>query len=188
MATTADIKKGLTIAFKNDIYTIIDFLHVKPGKGGAFVRTKLKSVTTGRVIDQTFNSGEEIHPVRVERRKAQFLYADDSGLHFMDQETFDQITLDAQLVGGRQFLKEGEMVEIAFHSETGQPLSCELPTHVVLEVLSAEPGVKGDTANNPMKKAVLETGAEIMVPLFVEAGIKVKVDTRTGEYVERVRS
>ncbi|MCS6917476.1 MAG: elongation factor P [Chitinophagales bacterium] len=187
MATTADIKKGITLNFKNDIYLVLDFQHVKPGKGGAFVRTRLKSLTSGKIIDQTFNSGEEISLVTVQRRKYQYLYNDDAGYHFMDQNTFDQVTLDADLITGKEFLKEGQEVEIVFHSETERPLSCELPVHVVLTVDYAEPAVKGDTANNPMKKARLETGADILVPMFVESGIKIKVDTRTGEYVERVK-
>jgi elongation factor P len=187
MATTTEIRKGLTIDFKNDLYTVVDFQHVKPGKGGAFVRTKLKSVTSGKVIDQTWNSGEEIFPVRVERKKYQFLYKDDGGYNFMDQTTFEQVTLDEAMVSGHEFLKEGQEVEIAFHAETDKPLSCDLPTHVILEITYAEPAVKGDTANNPMKKANLETGAEIMVPMFVDSGIRVKIDTRTGEYVERVK-
>ncbi|MEO5675896.1 MAG: elongation factor P [Chitinophagales bacterium] len=187
MATTTDIRKGLTIDFKNDLYTIVDFQHVKPGKGGAFVRTKLKSVTTGKVIDQTWNSGESISPVQVQRRKYQYLYKDDTGYSFMDQNTFDQVTLSEEMVVGHEYLKEGQEVEIAFHSQTDKPLTCELPVNVILEITSAEPAVKGDTANNPMKKAQLETGAEILVPMFVNEGIKVKVDTRTGEYVERVK-
>lgn len=188
MATTQDIKKGLTIDYKNDLYTIVDFQHVKPGKGGAFIRTKLKSVTTGKVVDQTWNSGETINPVRVSRKKYQYLYKDDSGYNFMDQNTFEQVTLDEEMVTGHEFIKEGQEVEISFHSETDKPLSCELPPFVILEITYSEPGVKGDTANNPMKKATLETGAEIHVPLFVDSGIKIKVDTRTGEYVERVKS
>jgi len=187
MATTTEIKKGLTIDFRNDLYTIVDFQHVKPGKGGAFVRTKLKNVKNGKVIDQTFNSGEEIFPVRVERKKYQYLYKDLSGYSFMDQNTFEQVTLAEEMVVGHEFLKEGQEVEIAFHSETGEPLSCDLPTHVILEITEVEPAVKGNTANNPMKKAVLETGAAINVPMFVDSGVKVKVDTRNGEYVERVK-
>src|SRR4030095_1081721 len=188
MATTTEIKKGLTIDFRNDLYTIVDFQHVKPGKGGAFVRTKLKNVKNGKVIDQTFNSGEEIFPVRVERKKYQYLYKDLSGYSFMDQNTFEQVTLAEEMVVGHEFLKEGQEVEIAFHSENEKPLTCELPPFVVLEITYSEPGVKGDTANNPLKRATLETGAEIHVPLFVEPGTKVKVDTRTGEYVERVKA
>ncbi|MBA2407412.1 MAG: elongation factor P [Chitinophagales bacterium] len=187
MATTQDIRKGLTIDYKNDLYTIVDFQHVKPGKGGAFIRTKLKSVTTGRVIDQTWNSGESITPVRVQRKKYQFLYKDESGYSFMDQNTFEQVTLEEDMVTGHEFLKEGQEVEISFHSETDKPLSCELPPFVILEITYSEPGVKGDTANNPSKKATLETGAVINVPLFVDSNIKIKVDTRTGEYVERVK-
>ena len=187
MATTQDIKKGLTIDYKNDLYTIVDFQHVKPGKGGAFIRTKLKSVTTGKVIDQTWNSGETINPVRVERKKYQYLYKDESGYNFMDQNTFEQVTLPEEMVTGHEFLKEGQEVEISFHSETDKALSCDLPSFVILEITYSEPGMKGDTANNPMKKATLETGAEISVPLFVDSGIRIKVDTRTGEYVERVK-
>jgi len=187
MATTTEIKKGLTIDFKNDLYTIVDFQHVKPGKGGAFIRTKLKSITSGKVIDQTWNSGEEIFPVRVQRRKYQYLYKDNSGYSFMDQNTFEQVTLAEEMVTGHEYLKEGQEVEISFHAETDKPLTCELPINVVLEITEAEGAVKGNTSNNPMKKAKLETGAEIMVPMFVDSGIKVKVDTRTGEYVERVK-
>lgn len=187
MATTADIKKGIAINFRNDIYLILDFQHVKPGKGGAFVRTRLKSLTSGKIIDQTFNSGEAIELVTVQRRKFQFLYHDEAGYHFMDQNTFEQVTLDADMVDGKEFLKEGQEVEIVFHADSDRPLSCELPLHVVLTVEYAEPAVKGDTANNPMKKATLETGAVVMVPMFVESGIRIKVDTRTGAYVERVK-
>jgi elongation factor P len=185
MATTTEIRKGLTIEFKNDLYTVVDFQHVKPGKGGAFVRTKLKSVKNGKVIDQTFNSGEEIFPVRVERKKYQYLYKDETGYNFMDQNTFEQISLTEEMVSGHEYLKEGQEVEISFHGEL--PLTCDLPPFVVLEITYSEPGMKGDTANNPMKKATLETGAEINVPLFVDSGIKIKVDTRSGEYVERVK-
>src|SRR5215471_15445624 len=149
MATTTEIKKGLTIDFKNDLYTIVDFQHVKPGKGGAFIRTKLKSVMTGKVIDQTWNSGEEIFPVRVERRKYQYLYRDEGGYNFMDQNTFEQVTLPEDMVAGHEFLKEGQEVEIAFHSETGATLTCDLPTHVILEITEAESAVKGNTSNNP---------------------------------------
>ncbi|MCY7409452.1 MAG: elongation factor P [Chitinophagales bacterium] len=187
MASTTDIKKGLTIDFKNDLYTIVDFQHVKPGKGGAFVRTKLKSITTGKVVDQTWNSGEQINPVTVSRRKYQYLYKDETGYSFMDQNTFDQVTLAEEMVVGHEFLKEGQDVEISFHAATDKPLTCDLPIHVILTLTYAEPAVKGDTANNPMKKATLETGAEILVPMFVNEGIKIKVDTRTGEYVERVK-
>ncbi len=185
--TTNEIRKGLTIEYNNDLYTIIDFQHVKPGKGGAFVRTKMKSATTGKSLDVTFNSGATINPVRIERRKCQFLYKDDSGYNFMDQTTFDQIAIDGDLIDGAEFLKEGQEVEIAFHAETEKPLSVDLPPFVILEITYSEPGVKGDTANNPMKAATLETGAIVQVPLFVDSGIKIKVDTRTKTYVERVK-
>jgi elongation factor P len=185
--TTNEIKKGLTIDYNNDLYTVVDFQHVKPGKGGAFVRTKLKSATTGKTIDVTFNSGATINPVRIERRKCQFLYKDDSGYNFMDQTTFDQIAIEEDLVDGAEFLKEGQEVEIAFHAETEKPLSVDLPPFVILEITYSEPGVKGDTANNPMKAATLETGAIVQVPLFVDSGIRIKVDTRTKTYVERVK-
>lgn len=187
MATTADIRNGLVINFNNDLFQITEFQHVKPGKGAAFVRTKLKSLTTGRVIDNTFNSGVTIYPVRVERRKFQFLYKDEAGFNFMDQETFDQINIDEKLVDGADLMKEGQEVEILINAENEVPLSCELPPFVELEVTYAEPGIKGDTANSPKKRVEVESGAKIMVPLFIDSGEKIKVDTRTREYVERVK-
>ena len=158
----------------------------RSGKGGAFVRTKLKSLTSGKVVDNTFNSGENIFPVSIERRKHQYLYKDETGYNFMDQNTFEQITIAEDMVDGHEFLKEGQEVEIMFHADTERVLNCELPAFVILEITYSEPGVKGDTANSPMKAATLETGAVIQVPLFVEPGIKVKVDTRNKSYVERV--
>jgi len=187
MATTQDIKKGLTIDYNNDLYTIIDFQHVKPGKGGAFIRTKLKSINSGKIIEQTFNSGATILPVRVERRPYQFLYKDESGYSFMDKNTFEQVTLNDDMIDNPEFLKEGQEVEITFHAENDLPLSCELPDFVNLTITYAEPGLKGDTANSPLKPATLETGAIIKVPLFVNEGELVKVDTRNKSYVERVK-
>lgn len=187
MATTADIRNGLVINYNNDLFQITEFQHVKPGKGAAFVRTKLKSLTTGRVIDNTFNSGVTIYPVRVERRKFQYLYKDEAGYNFMDQETFDQINLDEKLVEGSDLMKEGQEVEIVINADTETPLSCELPPFVELEVTYAEPGIKGDTANSPKKRVEVESGAKIMVPLFIDSGQKIRVDTRTREYVERVK-
>jgi elongation factor P len=187
MATTADIRNGLVINFNNDLFQITDFQHVKPGKGAAFVRTKLKSLTTGRVIDNTFNSGVTIYPVRVERRKFQYLYKDEAGFNFMDQESFDQINIDEKLVDGADLMKEGQEVEILINAENDVPLSCELPPFVELEVTYAEPGIKGDTANSPKKRVEVESGAKIMVPLFIDSGEKIRVDTRTREYVERVK-
>lgn len=187
MATTADFKNGLCIEFNNDLYTIVEFQHVKPGKGGAFVRTKLKSLTTGRILENTFNSGVKVTTARIERRPHQFLYKDDLGYHFMDSGTFDQITLQESLIENPQLLKDGQEVEIVVHAETETPLSCELPPFVILEITYAEPGLKGDTATNASKKATLETGAVIQVPLFINEGEKIKVDTRTNSYSERVK-
>lgn len=187
MANTADIRKGLCIDMNNDIWQIIDFQHVKPGKGNAFVRTKLKSLTTGKVLENTFPSGANINPVRVERRLYQYLYKDETGYNFMNQETFDQVTLDENMVDGKEFFKEGQEIDILFHAETEKPLFCELPPHIILEVTFAEPGVKGNTATNAFKNATVETGATIQVPMFVETGDVIKIDTRSFEYVERVK-
>ncbi len=187
MATTADIKNGLVIKFNNDLFSVIEFLHVKPGKGPAFVRTKLKSLTTGKVIDNTFNSGVNIFPVRVERRSFQYLYEEEFGYTFMDNETFDQITLNKEMVEGADLMKEGQEVEILINAESEQPISCEMPPFVELVVTYTEPGIKGDTANSPKKPATVETGATITVPLFIQNDEKIKVDTRTYEYVERVK-
>lgn len=187
MATTADFRNGLCIEYNNDLYTIIGFQHVKPGKGGAFVRTKLKSLTTGKVIENTFNAGVKITTARVERRPHQFLYKDDTGYHFMDINTFEQINLQEDMIENADLIKDGQEVEIVFHAETETPLSCDLPSFVELEVTYAEPGIKGDTATNTTKPAVMETGAEIQVPLFIDQGEKIKVDTRTRAYSERVK-
>lgn len=187
MATTSDIRNGLVLNYNNDLFQITEFQHVKPGKGAAFVRTKLKSLTTGRVIDNTFNSGVTIFPVRVERRKFQYLYKDEAGFNFMDQESFDQINLSEKIIDGADLMKEGQEVEILINAETDTPLSCELPPFVELEVTYAEPGMRGDTANSPKKRVEVESGAKIMVPLFIESGQKIKVDTRTRDYVERVK-
>jgi elongation factor P len=188
MASTSDIRKGLCIEFNNDIYSVVEFLHVKPGKGPAFVRTKLKSLSNGRVIDNTFPAGHKITTVRVERRVYQFLYNDDMGFHFMNTETYEQVMLDTNLIENPQFLKEGMDVDILFHAEKEIPLQMELPQHLILEVTYTEPGVKGDTATNTLKPATVETGAEVKVPLFINIGDKVKIDTATGNYIERVKS
>jgi elongation factor P len=187
MATTADIKNGLTIEFNDKLYQIVYFQHVKPGKGPAFVRTKLKSLDNGRVIDNTFTSGAKINPVRIERRPYQYLYKDDMGYNFMHLETFEQISMAEALIDGVEFLKEGQEVEIVFHAELETVLSCELPPLIVAEVTYTEPGLKGDTSTNALKPATIETGTSVMVPLFIEIGEKIKVDTRTKEYVERAR-
>jgi len=188
MATTADFKNGLCLEFNNDLYTIVQFQHVKPGKGGAFVRTKLKSLTSGKVIDNTFNAGEKINLARVERRPHQFLYSDDSGFHFMHNETYEQMSIQKDIINAPDLMKEGQYVEIVVHADTENPLSCELPPFVVLEVTYTEPGLRGDTASSTaLKPATVETGAKIYVPLFVNQGDKIKIDTRDKSYSERVK-
>ena len=187
MATTADIKNGMCLDFEGQYYFVVEFLHVKPGKGPAFVRTKLKNVKTGRVIDKTLNAGIRIDEVRIERRDYQFLYKDDLGYNFMDTETYEQISIEKNLINGVDFLKDGEMVEVVVHAESETVLYVDLPTHVVPEVTYTEPGLKGDTATNTLKPATVETGAEVRIPLFLNTGDKIKVDTRNGSYVERVK-
>ncbi|PLW95203.1 MAG: elongation factor P [Marinilabiliales bacterium] len=187
MANTSDIRNGLVIEHNNDLFVVVEFQHVKPGKGAAFVRTKLKSLTTGKVLQNTFPAGSKINIQRVERRSYQYLYKDGTSYNFMHNETYEQIPIEEELINAPQFLKEGQNVEIMFHAETESPMSCELPAFVVLEITYTEPGVKGDTATNTLKPATVETGASVNIPLFVEIGEKIKVDTRTGEYSERVK-
>lgn len=187
MATTSDIRNGMCMDYNNDIFVIVEFQHVKPGKGNAFVRTRLKSMTSGKVIENTFVAGHTINEVRVERRKVQYLYKDDMGYNFMNSETFEQESLSDKLIYNGEFLKEGMEIEVLYHAEKNTPLLAELPAHLVVEVTYTEPGVKGNTATNAMKMATIETGAEIKVPLFIEQGEKIKVDTRTREYIERVK-
>ncbi|KAA6314959.1 Elongation factor P, partial [termite gut metagenome] len=165
----------------------VEFLHVKPGKGAAFVRTKLKSVTNGRTIDKTFNAGVKIDEVRIERRPYQFLYQDDMGYNFMNQESFEQISIQKDLITGVDFLKEGEMVEVVSHAESETVLYAEIPVKVVLKITYAEPGVRGDTATNATKPATVETGATVRVPLFINEGELIEVDTRNGSYVGRIK-
>lgn len=187
MATTADFRNGLCIEFNNDLYTIVEFQHVKPGKGGAFVRTKLKNLKTGKILPNTFNAGVKVNIARVERRAYQFLYKDESGYHFMHSETFEQTFIPEEIINAPDLLKEGQEVEIVFHADTETPLQCELPPFVELEIVYSEPGVKGDTATNTLKPATLETGAIVNVPLFIETGEKIRVDTRDKSYSERVK-
>jgi len=188
MASTADFKNGMCIHYNNDLYTIIEFQHVKPGKGPAFVRTKLKSVTTGKVVDNTFSSGAKVETARIERRPYQFLYSDDLGYHFMHTETFEQFSLQGDLINSPDLLKENQEVEILFHDETETPLRCELPPFVEMEITYTEPGVKGDTTSTTaLKPATIETGSEIKVPLFVNNGDRIKIDTRDHSYVERIK-
>lgn len=187
MASTSEIKNGLCIEYNHDIFKVIEFLHVKPGKGAAFVRTKLKSLTNGKVLDNTFPSGHKIEIVRIERRTYQYLYDDEVGFNFMDNDTFDQIVIDKKLLDNAQFLKEGMEVEILFHADKEVPLTVDLPSNVVMEITYTEPGVKGDTATNSLKAATIETGAEVRVPLFVNQGDFIRIDTSTGDYIERVK-
>jgi len=187
MITTSDIKKGLCIKYSNDIYKIIEFLHVKPGKGPAFVRTKLKSVSTGKVVDNTFSAGHKIDDVRVENRKYQFLYKDGDTYHFMNNDDYNQIEVDKSQIDSDSFLKEGAVVTIIINSENSNILAVDMPQNVVLEVVESEPGVKGNTATNATKIAKLETGAKINVPLFINEGDKIKVDTDKGIYLERIK-
>ncbi|MBI3141409.1 MAG: elongation factor P [Bacteroidetes bacterium] len=187
MATTADIKNGLCIHYNNDIYQVIEFLHVKPGKGPAFVRTKLRSLTNGRVLDNTFSSGHRIETVRVERRSFQYLYREEAGFVLMDNETFEQVTIKEGLIENSNLMKEGMTVEMLINGATEEPLTAELPATVELEVTYTEPGLKGDTATNTLKPATVETGAEIKVPLFINTGDFVKIDTRNNTYLERVK-
>ncbi len=187
MASTSDIRNGLCIKYNHDIYKVIEFLHVKPGKGPAFVRTKLKSVTSGKVIDNTFSAGHKIDDVRVETHKFQYLYAEGDTFHFMNTEDYNQITLQKSTLDAPDLLKEGEVVTVIINSEDQMPLSVEMPASVILEVTATEPGVKGNTATNATKPATVETGAEVMVPLFINEGDKIKVETEKGTYKERIK-
>ncbi|MFW5850751.1 MAG: elongation factor P [Bacteroidota bacterium] len=188
MATTADFRNGLCIEYNNDLYTITQFQHVKPGKGAAFVRTKLKNVQTGKVLDNTFNAGVKVNVARIERRPHQYLYSDDMGYNFMNSETFDQISLSQDLINCPELLKEGQEVEIVVHADTENVLYAELPQTVVMEVIYTEPGLKGDTSSSTaLKSATVETNAEIMVPLFINQGDKIKINTEEKSYVERVK-
>lgn len=188
MATTADIKNGLCIKLNEKLYSIIEFQHVKPGKGPAFVRTKLRHIESGKVVDNTFSAGHKIDIVRIERRHYQFLYKEGEDYIFMNDESFEQINISPKLIDKPGFLQEGLMCEIMFHAEEETALIVDLPTYITATVTYTEPGVKGDTATNTMKPATIDSGAEIRVPLFIAIDEVIKVDTRTGVYVERVKS
>lgn len=187
MASTSDIRNGLCIRYNHDIFKIIEFLHVKPGKGPAFVRTKLKSVTTGKVIDNTFSAGHKIEDVRVETHKFQYLYNDGESYHFMNTEDYTQIALQEAALDRPDLMKEGEVVTVLINTEDNMPLSVEMPASVILEVSHTEPGVKGNTATNATKPATVETGAIVNVPLFINEGDKIKVETEKGTYKERIK-
>ena len=187
MATTADIRNGLCIELNNDILKVIDFKKFQVGRGSGKVWTKLKSTTSGKVLEHTFQSGHNITEVRVERRKFQFLYEEENGFVLMNQETYDQFTVGNDLIENGKFLKEGDTVDVLFHSVKETPLTVELPATVILAITYTEPGVRGDTATNSMKSATVEGGAEVRVPLFCDQGDLIKIDTVTGAYMERVK-
>ena len=185
MASTADIRNGVVLNMDGQLWTVIEFQHVKPGKGGAFVRTKVKNVMSGKVVDRTFNAGAKIETETVDRREFTYLYQDGDGYVFMDASDYDQITLSAAQVGdAANYLLENQTVTVALHN--GNPLYVELPASVVLEITYTEPGLQGDRSTGGTKPATVETGYQIQVPLFLETGTKVKVDTRTGDYLGRV--
>jgi elongation factor P len=185
MASTADFRNGMVIKYDGQVFRIVEFQHVKPGKGGAFVRTRLKNVETGSVIERTFRSGEKVDEIRLERTDAQYLYSDGEMLHFMNLENFDQFAMATERLGdARLYLKENETVQVLLHE--GDPFLVELPPHVNLAVKYTEPGMRGDTAQGGNKPAELETGLTVTVPLFIEVGDVLRVDTRNGQYVERV--
>jgi len=187
MATTSDIRNGLCIKYNNDIYKIVEFLHVKPGKGPAFVRTKLKSLSNGKVLENTFPAGRKIDDIRVETQKFQFLYPEGNEFHFMNTQDYNQISLQKEVLDAPELLKEGEIVTIIINTEDDMPLSVDMPASVILEITHTEPGVKGNTATNATKPATVETGATINVPLFINEGDKIKVDTSKSAYLERVK-
>ena len=187
MSNAQDIKNGTCIRLDGKLYYCIEFLHVKPGKGNTFMRTKLKEVVSGRVLDRRFNIGEKLEDVRVERRPFQFSYNEGDHYHFLNQETWDDVTIDKDLITGVDFLKEGMVIEVVSDASTETVLFAELPVKVELQVTYTEPGIKGDTATNTLKPATVETGAEVRVPLFINTGETIRIDTRTGEYMERVR-
>ena len=181
-----DIKNGTCIRLDGRLYFCIEFLHVKPGKGNTFMRTKLKDVVDGRVLERRFNIGEKLEDVRVERRDYQFLYVEGGDLIFMSNETFEQVPIARDLVTGVDFMKEGDTVSVVSDASTETVLYAEMPVKTTLKITYTEPGLKGDTATNTLKPATVETGALVYVPLFVETGDKLKIDTRTGEYLSRV--
>ena len=188
MASTADFRNGLCIEYNGDLWTIVEFQHVKPGKGPAFVRTKLKNVKSGKVVSNTFTSGVKINIQRIENRPYQYLYNEGDIFHFMNTNDYEQTFIDKALIPAPELLKEGELVTIAYHAETDTAISCDMPTYVILKITYTEPGERGNTATNTFKDATVETGATVKVPLFINEGDKIKVDTRSGTYSERVKA
>lgn len=187
MATTADFKLGMCLEMNNDLLLILDFQRFQTGRGASNVRTRLKSLTSGKIFEQTFTGGEKVEIARIEKRPHQFLYKEENGFVFMNTNTYDQVTLEESMVENSDLIKEGEMLHVVFHADKEVPLHVELPQFVELEVTYTEPGLAGDTAKNTLKPATLETGAEIKIPLFVNQGEKIKVDTKNRAYYERVK-
>ena len=187
MATTADFRNGLCFNYNGDPWKIESFLHVKPGKGPAFVRTKIRNLNTGRLLENTFTSGVKIDVIRIENRKYQFLYAAGNDYHLMNNDDYEQLMMQKDSIDNVQFLKEGDNIEVLFHADKGIPLSAQVPSHVILEISFTEPGLKGNTATNTFKPAKTETGADIQVPLFINEGDRIKIDTEKGSYIERVK-
>jgi elongation factor P len=187
MANTADISRGMILKLDGNLYTVVEFGENKTARAGAKIWAKLKGLDNSRTIEKTWNSGETVYPVRVEKKAFQFLYKDDSGYNFMDNETFEQIALQENMVDAPQFLKDGQEVAVLINTETEQPMSVELPDKIVVMVTYSEPGMRGDTATRTLKPATIETGATVNVPLFVNEGELIRVNTKTGEYVERVK-
>jgi len=186
MADTTHFRNGFTMQIGGDLWQIVKFQHVKPGKGGAFVRTTLKNVKTGRIVDRTFRAGEKVSEARVERREHQFLYEDTLGLHFMSLSDYSQCTLPKDQVEGREYLKDGGMIDLLFHADTESVLLAEMPRSVELEVVQSDPGLRGDTATGATKPATLESGAVVNVPLFINEGDVIRVNTSTGSYITRI--
>lgn len=188
MINAQDIKNGTCIRMDGQLYFVVEFLHVKPGKGNTFMRTKLKNVVDGRVLERRFNIGEKLEDVRVERRPYQYLYTEGNDDIFMNQETFDQVPINKELVTGAAYMKEGVVVEVVSDASTDTVLYAEMPMKTVLKITYTEPGIKGDTATNTLKPATVETGATVRVPLFINEGELIEVDTRDGSYVGRVKA
>jgi elongation factor P len=187
MATVSDIKNGLCIKFNDDLWQIIEFLHVKPGKGPAFVRTKLRNLNNGKVVDNTFPGSAKIEIVRIETREYQYLYREEMGYVFMNVQDYEQVTLQEHLINAPQFLKDGIICQVMFHADEERPMSCELPANIEAEITYTEPGIKGDTATNTTKPATVDTGSEIRVPLFINTGDWIRVDTKKSAYVDRIK-
>ena len=187
MATTADFRNGLCIKHNNELWKIESFQHVKPGKGPAFVRTKIRNLNTGRLLENTFTSGIKIETIRIENRKYQYLYSEGDTYHLMNNEDYEQISLQKHFISNVEFLKEGDNIDVMFYADKGIPLSASLPSHVILEITHTEPGIKGNTATNATKPATTESGATINVPLFINEGDKIKIDTEKSIYIERIK-